>query len=127
MALLIHEGFEFKNILSGGYKIKEDEPDVKSKQTMGDGSIRRNYGQMDKTEIKINFGQMNSQTFQEYMNHLKKHEDYYTYFSQRNNCMLTKKFFVSRPDVPIISTLHGGRYDEFEITLSQIGEGTTDD
>ena len=27
MALLIHEGFEFKNILSGGYKIKEDEPD----------------------------------------------------------------------------------------------------
>ena len=72
MALLIHEGFEFKNILSGGYKIKEDEPDVKSKQTMGDGSIRRNYGQMDKTEIKVNFGQMNSQTFQEYMNNLKK-------------------------------------------------------
>ena len=127
MALLVHEGFEFKDILSGGYKIKEDNPDVKAKIVMGDGSVRRNYGQMDKTEIKIKFGQMNFQKFQEYMTHFKKHEDYYTYFSERNNCMLTKKFFVSRPDVPIISTLHGGRYDEFEITLSQIGEGIVND
>lgn len=127
MALLVHEGFEFKNILSGGYKIKEDDPDVITNKTMGDGSVRRNYGQMDKTEIKVKFGQLNAQTFKEYMQHFSKHEDYYTYFSQRNNAMLKKKFFVSRPDVPIISTLHGYRYDEFEITLSQIGEGSTND
>lgn len=127
MALLIHEGFEFKNILSGGYQIKEDEPDVKSTHTMGDGSIRRNYGQMNKTEIKIKFGQLNKQTFKEYMEHLKNNEDYYTYYSQKNDCMLTKKFFVSRPNVHIISTLHGGRYDEFEVTFSQIGEGIAND
>jgi hypothetical protein len=126
MALLIHEGFEFKNILSGGYKIKENVEDVKSKQTMGDGSVRRNYGQMDKTEIKIKFGQLDAATFKVYMQHFRKHEDYYTYYSQVNDSMLTKKFFVSRPDVPIISSLHSKRYDEFEITLSQIGEGNSE-
>ena len=44
MVLLKHDDFEFKNILSGGYNIIEDEPDVLSESTMADGSIRRNYG-----------------------------------------------------------------------------------
>ena len=55
MVLLKHDDFEFKNILSGGYNIIEDEPDVLSESTMADGSIRRNYGKMPKTNIKIKF------------------------------------------------------------------------
>ena len=48
MDLLKHGDFVFKNILSGGYNITEDEPDVLSEATMADGSIRRNYGKMPK-------------------------------------------------------------------------------
>ena len=53
MVLLKHGTFEFKNILSEGYNIIEDEPDVLSESIMADGSIRRNYGKMPKTNIKI--------------------------------------------------------------------------
>ena len=55
MALLEHNNFPFKNILSGGYNIKEDEPDIISEVKMADGSIKRNYGSMPKTSIKVKF------------------------------------------------------------------------
>ena len=40
MSLLEHNGFKFKNILSKGYNLKEDEAEVLSSITMSDGSIR---------------------------------------------------------------------------------------
>ena len=69
MTLLKHGNFKFKNILSGGYNIKEDETDVLSKVTMADGSIRRNYGKMPKTTIKVKFSQLNKDTVKEYISH----------------------------------------------------------
>ena len=122
MDLLKHGDFVFKNILSGGYKILEDEPDVVKEVTMGDGSERRNYGPMPKTNIKVTFGQLNKDTYQEYMSHFSKNEDVYSYFSLKQQKMLTKKFFVTFPETSVLSTTKNHRYDEFEVELEQCGE-----
>ena len=122
MDLLKHGDFTFKNILSGGYNITENEPDVLSETTMADGSIKRNYGPMPKTNIKIKFSQLNKDTYQEYMSHFSKNEDVYSYFSPRQQKMLTKKFFVSFPETSIVSITKNHRYDEFEVELEQCGE-----
>ena len=126
MTLLKHGNFEFKNILSGGYNIKEDETDVLSKVTMADGSIRRNYGKMPKTTIKVKFSQLNKDTYKEYMSHFSQNEDVYSYFSPRKQQMLTKKFFVSFPETSILSITKNHRYDEFEVELEQCGEVSND-
>lgn len=122
MTLLKHGNFEFKNILSGGYNIKEDETDVLSKVTMADGSIRRNYGKMPKTNITIKFSQLNKDTYKEYMSHFAQNEDVYSYFSPKQQRMLTKKFFVKFPETSILSITKEHRYDEFEVELEQCGE-----
>lgn len=125
MILLKHEDFEFKKILSGGYNIKEDEPDILSEVTMADGSIKRNYGRMPKTSIKVKFSQLNKDTYQEYISHFSKNEDVYSYFSPKQQTMLTKKFFISFPDTSILSVTKKHRYDEFEVILEQCGEVST--
>lgn len=122
MVLLKHEDFEFKNILSNGFKIKEDEPDILSEVTMADGSIRRNYGKMPKTIINITFSQLNKNTYKEYMSHFSQNEDMYSYFSPKQQRMLTKKFYVTFPETSIISITKSHRYDEFEVELQQCGE-----
>ena len=61
MVLLKHGEFEFKNILSGGYKILEDEPKILSEIMLADGTIKRNYANMPKTTIKIKFSQLNKE------------------------------------------------------------------
>lgn len=122
MDLLKHGEFAFKNILSGGYNIVEDEPDVISEVTMADGTIKRNYGSMPKTSIKVTFGQLNKDTYKEYMSHFSKNEDVYSYFSPKQQKMLTKKFFVIFPETSVLSTTKNYRYDEFEVKLEQCGE-----
>ena len=123
MALLEHEGFKFKNILSGGYNILENEPKIISEITMADGTIKRNYGEMPKTSIKIKFGQLNKTTYKEYMSHFEKNEDVYSYFSPRKQTMLTKKFFVTFPEYSLLNISDiEQRYDEFEVELNQCGE-----
>ena len=123
MVLLKHEDFEFHHILSGGFNIIEDEPEVLSQTTMADGSIKSNYGNMPKTSIKITFSQLNKETYTEYLSHFVNNEDIYTYFSPRQQKMLTKKFIVKFPES---SMLFGSdveqTYDEFEIELTQCGE-----
>lgn len=126
MDLLKHGDFTFKNILSGGYNITEDEPDIISEVTMVDGTIKRNYGRMPKTSIKVKFSQLNKDTYQEYMSHFSKNEDVYSYFSPRKQQMLTKKFFVSFPETSILSITKNHRYDEFEVELEQCGEVNND-
>ena len=122
MVLLKHGNFELKNILSEGYNITEDEPDVLSESTMADGSIRRNYGKMPKTHISITFSQLDKDTYQEYISHFSNNEDVYSYFSPKQQKMLTKKFFVTFPELSILSITKNHRYDEFEVELEQCGE-----
>lgn len=126
MDLLKHGDFIFKNILSGGYNITENEPDVLSEITMSDGSKRRNYGAMPKTNIKVKFSQLNKNIYQEYMSHFSQNEDIYSYFSLRQQKMLTKKFFITFPETSIISITKNHRYDEFEVELEQCGEVSND-
>ena len=126
MDLLKHGDFIFKNILSGGYNITENEPDVLSEITMSDGSKRRNYGPMPKTNIKVKFSQLNKNIYQEYISHFSQNEDIYSYFSPRQQKMLTKKFFITFPETSIISITKNHRYDEFEVELEQCGEVSND-
>ena len=76
-----------------------------------------------KTFIRIIFSQLDKSTYQEYMSHFKNNEDVYSYFSPLNQTMITKKFFITRPQS---SMLYGSdtkqRYDEFEVLLKQCGE-----
>ncbi len=125
MVLLKHSDFEFKNILSEGYNITEDEPDILSEVTMADGSIRRNYGKMPKTNIKITFSQLDKDTYKEYISHFSQNEDVYSYFSPKQQKMLSKKFFVIFPEMSILSITKNHRYDEFEVELKQCGEVST--
>ncbi len=123
MVLLKHGDFEFHHILSGGYNILENEPDVISEITMADGSIKRNYGDMPKTSIKIKFSQLDKDIYQEYMSHFENNEDVYSYFSPRSQAMITKKFFVTFPESSMIYVDDTEQiYDEFEIELNQCGE-----
>lgn len=126
MELLKHGDFVFKNILSGGFNVIEDEPNVISEVIMADGSIKRNYGPMPKTHIKVKFGQLDKDTYQEYISHFSQNEDIYSYFSLKQQRMLTKKFFVTFPETSILSITKNHRYDEFEVELEQCGEVSDD-
>ncbi len=126
MDLLKHGEFSFKKILSGGYNIIEDEPDIVSEVTMADGTIKRNYGSMPKTSITVKFSQLDKNTYKEYMSHFLQNEDIYTYFSLKQQKMLTKKFFVTFPETSVLSITKNHRYDEFEVKLEQCGEVSND-
>ncbi|MBQ8043593.1 MAG: hypothetical protein IJ272_05530 [Clostridia bacterium] len=123
MVLLKHGDFEFQNILSGGYKILSNKPHVLSEMTMADGTIKRNYGEMPKTTIKVKFGNLDRETYRQYISHFQLPEDTYTFFNTDTGEMLTKKFFVTRPEdnLEYADDLEE-THKEFEITLQQCGE-----
>lgn len=123
MDLLKHGTYVFGHILSGGYNILENEPSVLAEYTMADGSIKRNYGLMPKTKIKIKFSQLDKNTYQEYLSHFSNNEDNYSYFSPRNQAILTKRFFVTFPENSLLYESDTEQtYDEFEVELNQCGE-----
>lgn len=123
MVLLKHGDFEFQNILSGGYKILPNKPHVLSETTMANGTIKRNYGDMPKTTIKVKFGNLDRETYRQYISHFQLPEDTYTFFNTDTGEMLTKKFFVTRPEdnLEYADDLEE-THKEFEITLQQCGE-----
>lgn len=121
MELLKHNNFVFGHILRGGYIIKEDAPDIINTTTMANGAIRNNYGNMPKTTIKVKFSQLNKETYQEYMSHFSQNEDVYSYFSPRNQQLLTKKFFVVFPEnTMLFCNEEEQKYEEFEVELNQV-------
>ncbi len=123
MDLLKHNNFTFGNILRGGYKILENEPNIITAATMANGAIRKNYGMMPKTRIKIKFSQLNKETYQEYMSHFSQNEDIYSYFSPRTQSMLAKKFAISFPENSLLYASDTEQsYDEFDVELNQIDE-----
>lgn len=123
MVLLKHGNFEFHNILSGGYKILSNKPQVLSETTMADGTIKRNYGDMPKTTIKVKFGNLDRVTYRQYISHFLLPEDTYTFLNTDTGTMQTKKFFVTRPEdsLDYIDDFEE-THTEFEITLQQCGE-----
>lgn len=127
MILLKHNNFEFKNILSGGYNILPNEPDIIVEKTMGDGSKKRNYRNMPKTTIKVKFGRLNREMYQEYISHFLSPEGVYTYYDSSKGEYYTKKFFVKRDDDSLNYIDNDEEeHEEFEITLTQCGEVQND-
>lgn len=123
MYLLKKGDFEFSNILASGYEIVENEPNVSSKKTMANGSIRRNFGFMPKTNIKIKFSRLNKTDFELYMSKFANNEDVFTYYSPKNGTYLTKKFFIKKPTTNIqYIDDNEASFDEFKIELEQIDE-----
>ena len=122
MVLLKHGEFEFKNILRSGYKISEDTPSIISTVTMADGSEKTRYGEMPKTTIKVKFSRLDKNTYKEYISHFLKNEDVYSYFSLRQQKMITKKFRITLPEISVLSIKDNHNYDEFEVQLTQCGE-----
>jgi exonuclease III len=123
MILLKHNNFEFKNILSGGYNILPNEPDVIVKKTMADGTEKRNYRKMKKTTIQVKFGRLNREMYNEYISHFLSPEDNYTYYDTSDGKYYTKKFFVEREkDSLNYIDDNEEEHEEFEITLTQCGE-----
>lgn len=123
MYLLKKGDFEFSKILANGYEIIENEPNVNSKKTMANGSIRRNFGLMPKTNIKIKFARLDKTEYELYMSKFANDEDIFTYYSPKNGTYLTKKFFVKRPTTNIqYIDNNSAEYEELEITLEQIDE-----
>ena len=123
MALLKHGNFEFENILSENFEIKENVYDVLATQTMADGSQRRNYGLMPKTNIKVKFGMLNESDMTTYLSHFASNEDDYTYFSPTSGTNVTKKFYVVKPTNSIAyADDYSHEYGEFTVELQQIGE-----
>lgn len=123
MVLLKHGNFIFNHILRGGYKILKDKPDVICKVMMGNGSVRRNYGAMPKTIIKVKFGQLDRATYREYISHFILPEDFYTFYDTSTGNLMTKKFAVDRNEDQInyIDNLEE-EHNEFEVKLTQVDE-----
>ena len=71
MVLLKHGDFEFHHILSGGYNILENEPDVVSEIKMADGTIKRNMSR--KFKIKTVYGQDDPRCMEEVVTRRLKH------------------------------------------------------
>lgn len=123
--LLQHGDFAFRNILSNNYKIQEDVPDVIASVLMADGTERYNYGPLPKTHIKVTFGRMTEETFEEYLSHFSNYEDYYTYWSYKHKKYLTKLFKITPPEASVIQSIEDGSLDEWEVDLSQVGGEAT--
>lgn len=123
MYLLKKGDFEFGKILANGYEIIENEPNINATKTMANGSIRRNYGYMPKTNIKVKFARLTRQEYEDYLEQLQNDEDIFTYYSPINNTYLTKKFYVKRPKTNIQYINNSETdFDELEIELEQIDE-----
>lgn len=123
MELLKHGNFNFNNILKGGYKILKNKQDVVCKVMMANGSIRTNYGLMPKTIINVKFGQLDRQTYREYISHFMLPEDYFTFYDTTTGQLLTKKFAIERDNdildyIDNTDEFHG----EFEVKLTQVDE-----
>ena len=123
MYLLKKDDFEFSKILANGYQITENEPNITATKTMANGSIRRNYGLMPKTNIKIKFARLTKQEYETYLDKFSNDEDTFTYYSPISGTYLTKKFYVKRPKTNIqYIDLNETSFDELEIELEQIDE-----
>ena len=123
MDLLTHNNFAFHNILKENYKVLLDVPDIICQVTMANGSVRTNYRQMPKTTVKIKFGQLDRETYRQYISHFLLPEDYYTFYNTHTGLMTTKRFKVNRDEdrlnyINEDAETHG----EFGVTLTQVDD-----
>lgn len=122
MALLMFRNYEFPKILASGYIIDEDVPNILAEYTMADGTIRRNYGRMPKTNITVKFSQLDQYEYMQIVEKLGQSDGEFTYYSPKHNGMMTKLFNITYPTASVNYEGDPIIYDEFEIKLEQCGE-----
>ena len=117
--LLKIENMKLRYILSGGYKIQENQEIVLSKATMADGTERRNIAEKRKTTIEITFSQIDGATLQNY-NALWQEDFNAKYWSKDDRMYKIGVFRVSKK--PTNSMLNSTKeiFDEFDITLESV-------
>ena len=110
---------KLKYILRGGYNIQENQDIVLAKETMSDGTVRRNIAEKKKTTIQVEFSQIDGQTLMEY-NKLWKDDFKLTYWSKDERIYKTGMFRLE--DKPENSLLLSTKeiYDEFDIEMESI-------
>lgn len=108
-----------KYILSGGYKIQENQEIVLSKKTMADGTERRNIAEKRKTTIEITFSQIDGATLQEY-SALWQNDFNVEYWSKDDRMYKTGVFRLKNK--PTNAMLYSVKeiFDEFEITMESV-------
>ena len=113
------EDTKLRYILSGGYKIRENQDIVLSKKTMADGTERRNIAEKKKTTIDVTFSQIDGTTLQEYSS-LWQNDFNVEYWSKDDRMYKTNVFRLSSK--PSNSMLNSTKeiYDEFEVTMESV-------
>lgn len=113
------EGNKLKYILSGGYKIQENQDIVLSKKTMADGTERQNIAEKKKTTIQITFSQIDGATIQEY-NNLWKNDFNAEYWSKDDRMYKTGTFRVQKKPTNSILNSPKEIFDEFDVTMESV-------
>lgn len=113
------ENTKLRYILSGGYKIQENQEIVLSKATMADGTERRNIAEKRKTTIEITFSQIDGATLQEY-NSLWQNDFNVEYWSKDDRMYKTGVFRLSSKPTNSMLNSTNEIYDEFDVTLESV-------
>lgn len=106
-------------ILSGGYKIQENQDIVLKKKTMADGTERRNIAEKKKTTIAISFSRIDGVTLKDYIT-LMQGDFTATYWSKDSREYKTATFRLdSQPTNEMIYS-PTEIYNEFSVTLESV-------
>jgi len=110
---------KLKYILRGGYNIQENQDIILKKQTMADGTERRNIAEKKKTTIQITFSQIDGTTLKDYIT-LWQNDFEATYWSKDTRTYKTATFRVN--DKPSNSMLYSPDeiFDEFDVVLESV-------
>ena len=110
---------KFKYILRGGYNIQENQDIVLAKETMADGTERRNIAEKKKTTIQVTFSQIDGQTLKDY-NEIWRNDFPLTYWSKDDRTYKQGTFRVE--DKPENSLLLSTKeiYDEFDVEMESV-------
>lgn len=117
---LIKKGdFKFSQILEKGYKY-ENNPVVLNKSQKADGSIKIIYAQYNELTISITFGNLDGNTIKEYNNRFT--DGLYEYWDVDTKSYKQAYFIVEKGKKTMLSSKHGERYDDFDVTLIKSSE-----
>lgn len=117
---LIKKGdFKFSQILEKGYKY-ENNPVVLNKSQKADGSIKIIYAQYNELTISITFGNLDGNTIKEYNNRFT--DGLYEYWDIDTKTYKQANFIVEKGKKTMLSSKHGERYDDFDVTLTKSSE-----
>lgn len=110
---------KIRYILSGGYKIQENQEIVLAKAIMADGTERRNIAEKRKTTIEVTFSQIDGETLKFY-NTLWKEDFIAEYWSKDDRVYKTATFRIEKKPTNIMLNSPHEIFDEFEVVMESV-------